>query len=217
MAGGQLSAELQWLRGETEGSFLAVQAPERWLRSAKRAKEIVQKPELADFLNLLEWHNADARRPFLLGPYLVQVFLSSDERSETLERMPFLDQPRAAIRDDLRERAAKCKELAELLRKGPHVVSTNPCYWWLNQAAEEYRDLAERVHSTQHRKSGKNAKAQALRSRTASVLVAAFRQNLKRPYHGYVASLAEIISGIATDADYVKKIERSASLGDKVG
>src|SRR5262249_14876565 len=89
----------------------------------------------------------------------------------------------------------------------------------LMDRVKELFDLAAQGigRSPQHVRS---AREEELRLRAVSVLVATFRQQLGHAFHFHVATIAEILSGIPTDADYVKKVERRAMrrrpTGDKM-
>ena len=74
----------------------------------------------------------------------------------------------------------------------------------MERAADWYNALADNVpRAKQKRHSGKGA----LRVRTAEFLPGVFRKRLGHPYHAHIATIATIISGIETDADFVKKVE----------
>jgi hypothetical protein len=88
--------------------------------------------------------------------------------------------------------------------------------WVLNSAATSFDSAARTIRrAKRHRQSAKKSSGNPeIRRLTASVLVKAFRKGLECPYHTHVAEIAELLSGIETDADYVKKVEkRSARLG----
>jgi hypothetical protein len=53
----------------------------------------------------------------------------------------------------------------------------------------------------------KNAKEQ-LRYYTSRFLATKFRQQLNHPYHSHVATIVMVLTGIDTDEDYVKKIDK---------
>lgn len=176
---------------------------------------------------------------FLLGPHLRQVLLSVQARNEVRQRLPVLDQPAAEVRKHLQEVAADSKALAELIRKGPqpHIVlagETNANEWakafapWteLFEAADgserqlvAFAELLERgarwfdalkdqvPRAKQNRHTGKGA----LRVRVAEFLPGVFRRRLGQPHHAHVATIATIVSGIETDADFVKKVEAQQS------
>jgi hypothetical protein len=173
--------------------------------------------------------------PFLLGPHVFQVLASVQARNELRQKLPVLNQPAAEVREHLQKAAANCKYLAELVRKGPqpHLAlagktSANAILgvfvpWTelfeasddserqlvafaelLDRAADWFEALASHVpRAQQNRQTG----AGALRVRAAEFLVGVFRRKLGRPYHAHVATLATLISGTPTDADFVKKIE----------
>jgi len=172
---------------------------------------------------------------FLLGPHLRQVLVSVQARNEVHQKLPVLDLPAAKVREHLQNVAASCKDLAKLIRKGPqpHVAlagktSTNTALkvfapWTelfeasddserqvvafpelMERAAGWFGALADHVlRASQNKHTG----AGALRVRAAEFLPGVFRRTLDRPYHAHVATIATIVSGIETDADFVKKVE----------
>jgi predicted component of type VI protein secretion system len=171
---------------------------------------------------------------FLLGPHIFQVLVSLESRSEVRQRLPVLDQPAAEVRNHLQKVAADCKALAELMRKGPqpHVALAGETRakealkvfapWTelfeadgserqviafaglLERGADWFDGLADHVpRASQNRHIGNGA----LRVRAAEFLPGVFRRRLDQPYHAHVATIATIVSGIETDADFVKKAE----------
>jgi len=175
---------------------------------------------------------------FRLGPHLRQVLTSVQGRGEMRQRLPVLDQPAAEVREHLQDVSAGCKRLAELIRKGPqpHVAlagetSTNEVLKiflptevfealdgsdrqvvafaeLLDKAAGWFEALAGHVpRAKENRHTGKGA----LRMRAAGFLVDVFKRTLGRPYHSHVGTIATIVSGIETSADFVKKVERRQS------
>ena len=97
----------------------------------------------------------------------------------------------------------------------------------LDQLLEKAADLLETAankipRAKQHRRPSKSARAgnSELRSRAARVLVDAFRSRLGHAYHRHIATIAELLSGITTDADFVKKAEKrgraARAPGDKL-
>src|SRR5262249_13490769 len=123
MAGGssQLAAEIEWLR---QWKLLAERSnrrprAEQWNSVVRQVEKVLQRPELAKFLIVLEKHNSARKTPFLLGPHLFQVVGSVEDRRATRTRMPVLNRPPAEVRAHSQEGSAKSKALARLLRKGP--------------------------------------------------------------------------------------------------
>jgi hypothetical protein len=98
----------------------------------------------------------------------------------------------------------------------------------LDQVLEDAAALLDKAakkitRAKQHRRPSKStrvAESEELRLRAASVLVHAFRDRLGHAYHGHVATIAELLSGITTDADFVKKVEKrgraARAPGDKL-
>jgi hypothetical protein len=182
------------------------------------------------------------RDHFLLGPHLRQVLLSVQARNEVRQRLPELDQPAAEVRKHLQQVAADSKALAELIRKGPQPgialadsIGRNEFLRVFGVWAEVFEasdglkyqevslaDLLERgtgwfttlagrvPRAPQNRHMGNGA----LRARAAEFLPGLFRKRLGQPYHAYVATIATIVSGIETDADFVKKVENSKQRQD---
>jgi len=176
---------------------------------------------------------------FLLGPHLRQVLVSVQARNEVRQRLPVLDQPAVQVRDHLQNVAADCKTLADLIRKGPQPgiaiagsIGRNEflrvaAVWsevfeasdglkyeevfladLLERAARWFDALKDHVpRAKQNRHTGNGA----LRVRAAEFLPGVFRKRLGQPYHAHVATIATIVSGIVTDADFVKKVEAQQS------
>jgi hypothetical protein len=172
---------------------------------------------------------------FLLGPYVRLVLTSVQQRNEVRRELPVLDQPPAQVRVHLQKVAADCEALAKLVRQGPqpHVAlaaETSLNEWLavfnpltqlfeasdgserqtvaftglLERAASWFDALAGHVpRARQNRRTGNGA----LRVRAAEFLPGVFRGRLGHPYHAHVATVATIVSGIDTDADFVKKAE----------
>jgi hypothetical protein len=65
-----------------------------------------------------------------------------------------------------------------------------------------------KLHNRLAKKKESKARQYELRLLTASILVEAFRRELKHPHHNHVATITTVLSGISTDADYVKKVEK---------
>ena len=175
------------------------------------------------------------KSPFLLGPYLFQAIYSVEQKKTAIKGMPVLMRRPAELRAHFHEASAKARALARLLRKGPqpsvalaahdeareavtpfqpfptvqspHRSETvKPLAELLDTAAASLDSMPEKILSAQQRaKSGARFELQRL---AASTLVRRFRKELNRPYHLHVAAIVTALSGIHTDADYVKKIEK---------
>src|SRR5262249_33581922 len=82
----------------------------------------------------------------------------------------------------------------------------------LDDAAASLDSIAHQIsRAKSHRqpvKYGSAARQQELRLRAASFLAEVCRRALNHPYHSHVAVIATLLSGINTNADYVKKSER---------
>ena len=176
---------------------------------------------------------------FLLGPHLFQVLVSVQSRNEVHQRLPVLDQPAAEVRNHLQKVATDCKALAALILKGPQPgialagsIGRNEflrvfAAWaevfeatdglkyqevmfadLLKRGADWFDGLAKHVpRAPQNRHTGNDA----LRARAAEFLPGVFRKRLGHPYHAHVATIATVISGLATDEDFVKKVDRRRS------
>ena len=212
--------------------------PEKWTRIARRVEKILQKPELTKFLGKLAHHNAQhPGDPFLLGPQLFGVFRSLEERSATISRMPVLNRTDAEIRAHLKNASATSKTLAAQLRKGPRpqvavatpsddfstltpfapilaaeAVTIEALDVLLDRAAVALDLMARQIpRAKQHRNRSKEPNVvmrYELRSQAASTLVQTFRRRLRKPWHGHVATIVSLMSGLETDTDYVKKTEK---------
>jgi hypothetical protein len=176
---------------------------------------------------------------FLLCPHLFQVLISVESRNELHQRLPVLDQPASEVRMHLLKAATDCKGLAALIRKGPQpgvalagatsaneVLKVFAPWSELFEAADDserqivaFSDLIGRAaawfdalathvpRAAQNRHTGNGA----LRVRAAEFLPGVFRKRLGQPHHAHVATIATIVSGIPTDADFVKKVEARQS------
>jgi hypothetical protein len=92
----------------------------------------------------------------------------------------------------------------------------------LERGAAWFEALTQQVvpRSKQNRRPAARASeayADELRSRAAEFLVGVFRETLGHPYHAHVATIASIISGKQTDADFVKKVEARQSWPNSQG
>ena len=212
--------------------------PERWNSIVHQVEKVLHRPELAKFLTVLERHNSTRKTRFLLGPHLFQVIGSVEDRRAFRAKMPVMNRPPAEVRAHFQEGSAKSKALARLLRKGPQpgvalaarnqdweafkafaplIQSSKDCAenvplaQLLDRAAASLDSMAHQIsRAKSHRQPVKNASAptqQEMRSR-ASFLAEVFRRALNHPYHSHVAVIATLLSGINTNADYVKKCER---------
>jgi hypothetical protein len=176
---------------------------------------------------------------FLLGPHLFQVLVSVQARNELRQQLPVLAQPAAEVRKHLQKAATHCEALAGLISKGPQpsvalagatreneVRKIFAPWTELFEAADDserqivaFSDLIGRAaawfdalatqvpRAAQNRHTGNGA----LRVRAADFLPGVFRKRLGQPYHAHVATIATIVSGIPTDADFVKKVEAQLS------
>jgi hypothetical protein len=70
----------------------------------------------------------------------------------------------------------------------------------LNEAAASLDLLAKNISRPRARGSEQ--------SEAAGSLATTFRKALKKPYYSEVATIVQVLTGIPTDEDYVKKIEK---------
>jgi hypothetical protein len=116
-----------------------------------------------------------------------------------------------AAHDDVRE-AATLFQPCPIVQSPNQSEATVRLDWLLDKAAASLDSVAKKIpRARQHRKSTattRNAKLSELQRLTASVLVTAFRKKLNHPYHSHVATVVTALTGIVTDADYVKKVEK---------
>jgi hypothetical protein len=178
------------------------------------------------------------RAPFLLGPYLRHIVRAVESRREFIAKMPALRGTPAELREHYREVAGKASVLAAVLRKAPQpnvVLAARDeeweafsLLWWpllettnkgptplaevLDDAATTLRVMAKMVSSEmprrQYGKKQAEQHASEVRRFAAWRFADLFRSELDRPLHEHVATLATVLSGINTDADYVKKEEK---------
>jgi hypothetical protein len=173
--------------------------------------------------------------PFLLAPHLFQIVRSVEDRSVILTNMPVLDRPPAEVREHFRDAALKADQLAQLLRKGPHShvalaarsEATGALIMPLIESSDErariisLAELLDRaavsLRSVSISRAGprrrpaekkRQAEQEELRHWAAIRLVSLFREKLGHPYHAHVAVVVSLLSGLETDADYVKKAEK---------
>jgi hypothetical protein len=182
---------------------------------------------------------------FLLGPHLFQVLMSVEARRALRAKLPTLDKPAAEVRAHLQMVSGRCIRLANLIRKGPqpHVALAGEtganealkvfAPWTelfeasngsdrqvctfaelLDKATGWFDELAGHVPRAKENIHTGNG---ALRVRAAEFLPYVFRKRLDHPYHAHVATIATIVSGIETDADFVKKVEARQSGPNKSG
>jgi hypothetical protein len=82
----------------------------------------------------------------------------------------------------------------------------------LDKVARSLDSIANRItRAPQNRrpsKRPKKAQKEELRSRIAGRLVKILCERLGRPCHGHVAAIAHLMTGVPTDADYVKKVAK---------
>jgi hypothetical protein len=231
----QLAAEKDWLCGKNPRSILAplVRPPAReWIDIAKRVEKVLASPELVNVLRVLEEHNRNRATPFLLGPYLFHVIHAVAGRKAILAKMPVLGRSSQELRAHFQAASVKAKALARLVRNAPqpHVALAarddvreafslfSPCPTiqspnereaivpldrLLDEAAASLEGV--KISGTRwHRK----PEEEQLRHYAARFLARRFREQLNHPYHSHIATIVTVLTGIDTDEDYVKKIDK---------
>jgi hypothetical protein len=183
-------------------------------------------------LRVLEEHNRNRSQranPFLLGPHLFHVIHSAEARKDSLQMMPALGRRPAELRAHFQAASVRAKSLARLVRRGPQpfialaahddvtdafklfqpcpiIQSPNrrksivPLDRLLDEAAELLDLLSKNISRPSARGSDQ--------SEAAGFLATTFRKALKKPYNSEVATIVQVLTGIVTDEDYVKKIEK---------
>jgi hypothetical protein len=207
----QLAAEQGWLRGETPRSFLAPRynpSPQQ-IDAAKQAEKVLARRELASVLRMLEQHNRQRvlerhKTQFLLAPYLFHVISSVELRKSVHDQHPLLAKSPRKVHAHFRKVAAKTRDLARLIRKGPQplIAPGMPLDRLLNDVfAVAFTLLAEKTPPQRRQK-----QQSELRHRAIIVFDGAFRNEWKQPHNEHVADIVTALTGIPTDADYVKKV-----------
>jgi hypothetical protein len=205
--------------------------PPEWTAFAERVEQVLARPELRNVLRVLEEHNRNRSKranPFLLGPHLFHIIRSEAERKSTLSKVSILQRRPSELRAHFQVASVKAKALARLVRKGPQplialaarddvteasslfqpcptIQSHNeqavvPLDRLLDDAAASLDLLAKNISRPSARGSEQ--------SEAAGFLATTFRKALKKPYHSEVATIVQVLTGIPTDEDYVKKIEK---------
>jgi hypothetical protein len=206
--------------------------PPGWTAFAERVEQVLAHPDLRKVLRVLEEHNRNRSKranPFLLGPHLFRIIRSEAERKSTLSKIPILQRRPAELRAHFKAASVKAKALARLVRKGPQphialaarhdareafslflpyqtIQSPNeleaivPLNRLLDEAAASLDLLAKSISRPSARGSDQ--------SEAAGFLATTFRKALKKPHNSEVATIVQVLTGIPTDEDYVKKIEK---------
>jgi hypothetical protein len=206
--------------------------PPQWTAVAQSVEQVLTYSELRNVLRVLEEHNRNRSKranPFLLGPHLFRIIHSEAQRKSTRSKIPILQRRPWELRAHFQVASVKVKALARLVRKGPQprialaaredvtdafalfqscpVIRSRsesdvivPLDQLLDEAAASLDLLAENISRPSARGS--------YQSEAAGFLATTFRKALKKPYHSEVATIVQILTGIVTDQDYVKKIEK---------
>jgi hypothetical protein len=151
--------------------------------------------------------------------------------------MPALGRRPAELRAHFKGASAKATALARLVQKGPqphialaarreafegmmpfhpcpiiqspnHLETIMPLHSLLKEAAASFDSVAEKIPRAQHRRKAARIPTIDLRRLAAARLVTLFRTNLGHPYHSHVAAIVGALTGLATDPDYVKKLDK---------
>jgi hypothetical protein len=108
-----------------------------------------------------------------------------------------------AAHDDGREAATLFQPCS--IVQSPHRSETvKPLAELLDTAAASLDSVPEKILRGQRAKSRRTE----LQRLAASTLASRFRKELNSPYYAHVAAIVAALTGIDTDADYVKKIDK---------
>jgi len=153
--------------------------------------------------------------PAEVREHLQEVSTKSKALARLLRRGP---QPHVALvlPDDL-SNAFTLPAPLPTIRAPKEAVTIETLDLVLDRVAEAFDRKAKQISGAKHHnrpaKEASKAAALRLRSYAAGVLVRRFREKLGHPYHSHVATIAELLSNIPTDTDYVKKVEARAGAG----
>ena len=190
--------------------------------NSDRSTPLLLAPHLFSIINSGEARRAIRQAMPVLGRAPAELrthFQNASAKAKSLARLVRRGpQPLVAL-------AVRDKEgdaLFALFQPFPIIQSPNkredtiPLDRLLSDAAAAFDEVSRKISPTwQHRKStskAKDAERLELTRLAASRLVTVFRTRLKHPYHSHVATIVTALTGITTDADYVKKIDKRGIL-----
>lgn len=181
-----------------------------------RSTPFLLAPYLFNIVLSLEMRNDNLRRMPALGRRPAELrshFQVASAKAKALARLVRkAHQPHIVLcaHDDSRE-VFKLFQPCPIIQAPSQSETTVPLDWLLDAAAASFDSAAKKIpHTHHHRKAQQtltNADRSQLRRLAARRLVSEFRRNLGSPYHSHVADIVEALTGTATDADYVKKVE----------
>jgi hypothetical protein len=91
----------------------------------------------------------------------------------------------------------------------------------LEKAALSAASLAQTITRARHHRRPAKKKEQAQKEELRSLASTKFEELLRtflgRPHYEHVAKIARLVSGIPTDADYVKKVAKRGALRSAAG
>jgi hypothetical protein len=166
------------------------------------------------------FHSVEARTNFLATisalnrpAWKVRAhFRESSEKAKKLARLIRKGpQPTVILAPAKIRAAAALFQVFSSISSSSKSASPAPLDRVLDDAAISFELAAKKITRAKQnrpRSSGARIAQKELRSRAVLVLLPAFRERFSRPYFNIVAIMAELISSIETDAEYVKKIEQ---------
>ena len=149
------------------------------------------------------------RSPAEVRAHFQSVSVKAKALSHLLQKGP---QPAVILAPyDITKEAVSLFQVFPSLQSNSKSTETIPLHRLLQDAALLFDSVARRVgrakQNLQSVKTG-TANQRVLRSRAVSLLVRTFRKRFGRPYLVEVATIAQILSGIETDKEYVKKVDQ---------
>jgi hypothetical protein len=151
------------------------------------------------------------RRPAELRAHLQAASAKAKTLARLVRKGP---QPLIALaaRDEVSEEGVNVFQPCGMIQS-PHELETIvPLNWLLENAAATLDSVAKEIpRATRHQKPASKAvdsERRELRRRGATVLATTFRREFNHFYHSHVATIVTVLTGIETDADHVKKVEK---------
>jgi len=161
-----------------------------------------------DYLQMMP---ALGRRPAELRAHLQAVSAKAKTLARLVRKGP---QPLIALaaRDEVREEGVNVFQPCGMIQSPHELKAIVPLNSLLENAAATLDSVAKRIpRATRHQKPTSKAvdsERRELRRRAATVLATTFRRELNHFYHSNVATIVTVLTGIETDADHVKKVEK---------
>jgi hypothetical protein len=190
--------------------------------NSDRSTPFLLAPQLFGIIHSVEGRKANLQAMPVLGrppAELRRHFQDASAKARALARL-VQKGPRPFVALAAHDEAS---EAFALLQSCPMIQSPNkrnvavPLDWLLNDAAAALDEVARKICRTGHHRKpiskAKHAERLELKRLAVSRLVTAFRDKLNRPYHSHIATIVTVLTGIDTDTDYVKKIEKRRPRG----